>query len=185
MIDDVYQEVEHKMDRSLAALRKDLARIRTGRASLALLEGISVDYYGTTTPLNQLATLAAPESRLMTIQPWDKSQIGPIEKALQRSDLGLTPINDGKMIRLAIPPLTAERRQNLVKQVKKMGEESKVALRNVRREGNDWLKDLEKTKEISEDDLRRGQEHMQKITDRFIGQVDEVLSAKEREILEV
>jgi ribosome recycling factor len=185
MIDDVYQEVEHKMDRSLAALRKDLARIRTGRASLALLEGISVDYYGTTTPLNQLATLAAPESRLMTIQPWDKSQIGPIEKALQRSDLGLTPVNDGKMIRLAIPPLTAERRQNLVKQVKKMGEESKVALRNVRREGNDWLKDLEKTKEISEDDLRRGQEHMQKITDRFIGQVDEVLSAKEREILEV
>jgi ribosome recycling factor len=185
MIDDVYQEVEHKMDRSLAALRKDLARIRTGRASLALLEGISVDYYGTTTPLNQLATLAAPESRLMTIQPWDKSQIGPIEKALQRSDLGLTPVNDGKMIRLAIPPLTAERRQNLVKQVKKMGEESKVALRNVRREGNDWLKDLEKTKEISEDDLRRGQEHIQKITDRFIGQVDEVLSAKEREILEV
>lgn len=185
MIDEVYQEVEHKMDRSLAALRKDLARIRTGRASLALLEGISVDYYGTTTPLHQLATLAAPESRLMTIQPWDKSQIGPIEKALQRSDLGLTPVNDGKMIRLAIPPLTAERRQNLVKQVKKMGEESKVALRNVRREGNDWLKDLEKTKEISEDDLRRGQEHMQKITDRFIGQVDEVLSAKEREILEV
>jgi ribosome recycling factor len=185
MIDEVYQEVEHKMDRSLAALRKDLARIRTGRASLALLEGISVDYYGTTTPLNQLATLAAPESRLMTIQPWDKSQIGPIEKALQRSDLGLTPVNDGKMIRLAIPPLTAERRQNLVKQVKKMGEESKVALRNVRREGNDWLKDLEKAKEISEDDLRRGQEHMQKITDRFIGQVDEVLSAKEREILEV
>jgi ribosome recycling factor len=185
MIDEVYQEVEHKMDRSLAALRKDLARIRTGRASLALLEGISVDYYGTTTPLNQLATLAAPESRLMTIQPWDKSQIGPIEKALQRSDLGLTPVNDGKMIRLAIPPLTAERRQNLVKQVKKMGEESKVALRNVRREGNDWLKDLEKTKEISEDDLRRGQEHIQKITDRFIGQVDEVLSAKEREILEV
>jgi ribosome recycling factor len=185
MIDEVYQEVEHKMDRSLAALRKDLARIRTGRASLALLEGISVDYYGTTTPLNQLATLAAPESRLMTIQPWDKSQIGPIEKALQRSDLGLTPVNDGKMIRLAIPPLTAERRQNLVKQVKKIGEESKVALRNVRREGNDWLKDLEKAKEISEDDLRRGQEHMQKITDRFIGQVDEVLSAKEHEILEV
>lgn len=185
MIDEVYQEVEHKMDRSLAALRKDLARIRTGRASLALLEGISVDYYGTSTPLNQLATLAAPESRLMTIQPWDKSQIGPIEKALQRSDLGLTPVNDGKMIRLAIPPLTAERRQNLVKQVKKMGEESKVALRNVRREGNDWLKELEKTKEISEDDLRRGQEQMQKITDRFIGQVDEILSAKEREILEV
>jgi ribosome recycling factor len=185
MIDDVYQEVEHKMDRSLAALQKDLSRIRTGRASLALLEGISVDYYGTVTPLHQLATLAVPESRLMTIQPWDKSQIGPIEKALQRSDLGLTPVNDGKLIRLAIPPLTTERRQNLVKQVKKMGEESKVALRNVRREGNEWLKELEKSKEISEDDLRRGQEHVQKITDRFISQVDEVLSAKEHEILEV
>jgi ribosome recycling factor len=185
MIDDVYQEAEHKMDRSLAALRKDLARIRTGRASLALLEGVSVDYYGTATPLNQLATLAVPESRLMTIQPWDKSQIGPIEKAIQRSDLGLTPVNDGKLIRLAIPPLTAERRQNLVKQVKKMGEESKVALRNVRREGNEWLKELEKSKEISEDDLRRGQEYVQKITDRFISQVDEVLSAKEHEILEV
>jgi ribosome recycling factor len=185
MIDDVYQEAEHKMDRSLAALRKDLSRIRTGRASLALLEGISVDYYGTVTPLHQLATLAVPESRLMTIQPWDKSQIGPIEKALQRSDLGLTPVNDGKLIRLAIPPLTTERRHNLVKQVKKMGEESKVALRNVRREGNEWLKELEKSKEISEDDLRRGQEHVQKITDRFISQVDEVLSAKEHEILEV
>jgi ribosome recycling factor len=121
----------------------------------------------------------------MTIQPWDKSQIGPIEKALQRSDLGLTPVNDGKLIRLAIPPLTTERRHNLVKQVKKMGEESKVALRNVRREGNEWLKELEKSKEISEDDLRRGQEHVQKITDRFISQVDEVLSAKEHEILEV
>jgi ribosome recycling factor len=185
MVEDLYQEVEHKMDRSLAALRKELSRIRTGRASLALLEGVAVDYYGTPTPLNQLATLAVPESRLITIQPWDKSQIGLIEKAIQRSELGLTPVNDGKMIRLAIPPLTAERRKDLVKQVKKIGEETKIALRNVRREGNDALKEREKTKQIAEDDWRRGQEHMQKITDRFMVQVDEVLSAKEHEILEV
>ena len=185
MLDDVYHEVDHKMERSLAALRKELSRIRTGRATLALLEGIDVAYYGTATPLNQMATLAAPESRLLTIQPWDKSQVGLIEKAIQRSDLGLTPMNDGKIIRLAIPPLTAERRKDLVKKVKKIGEDAKVALRNVRREGNETLKDLEKTKDISQDDLRRGQEQVQKITDRFISQVDNVLNAKEHEILEV
>ena len=185
MLDDVYYEVDYKMERSLAALRKELSRIRTGRATLALLEGIDVDYYGTATPLNQMATLAAPESRLLTIQPWDKSQIGLIEKALQRSDLGLTPMNDGKIIRLSIPPLTAERRKDLVKKVKKIGEDAKIALRNVRRDGNETLKDLEKTKDISQDDLRRGQEQVQKITDRFISQVDDVLNAKEHEILEV
>ena len=185
MLDDVYSEVDHKMERSLAALRKELSRIRTGRATLALLEGIDVDYYGTSTPLTQMATVAAPESRLLTIQPWDKSQLGLIEKAIQRSDLGLTPQNDGKLIRLAIPPLTAERRKDLVKKVKKIGEEAKIALRNVRREGNETLKDLEKTKDISQDDLRRGQDHVQKITDRFISQVDDVLNGKEHEILEV
>ena len=185
MLDDVYSEVDHKMDRSLTALRKELSRIRTGRATLALLEGIDVDYYGTSTPLTQMATVAAPESRLLTIQPWDKSQLGLIEKAIQRSDLGLTPQNDGKLIRLAIPPLTAERRKDLVKKVKKIGEDAKIALRNVRREGNETLKDLEKTKDISQDDLRRGQDHVQKITDRFISQVDDVLDGKEHEILEV
>ena len=185
MLDDVYHEVDYKMERSLAALRKELSRIRTGRATLALLEGIDVDYYGAATPLNQMATLAAPESRLLTIQPWDKSQLGLIEKALQRSDLGLTPMNDGKIIRLSIPPLTAERRKDLVKKVKKIGEDAKIALRNVRREGNETLKDLEKTKDISQDDLRRGQEQVQKITDRFISQVDDVLNTKEHEILEV
>ena len=185
MLDDVYHEVDYKMERSLAALRKELSRIRTGRATLALLEGIDVDYYGTATPLNQMATLAAPESRLLTIQPWDKSQLGLIEKALQRSDLGLTPMNDGKIIRLSIPPLTAERRKDLVKKVKKIGEDAKIALRNVRREGNETLKDLEKTKDISQDDLRRGREQVQKITDRFISQVDDVLNTKEHEILEV
>ena len=185
MLDDVYHDMDYKMERSLAALRKELSRIRTGRATLALLEGIDVDYYGTATPLNQMATLAAPESRLLTIQPWDKSQLGLIEKALQRSDLGLTPMNDGKLIRLAIPPLTAERRKDLVKKVKKIGEDAKIALRNVRREGNETLKDLEKTKDISQDDLHRGQEQVQKITDRFISQVDDVLNAREHEILEV
>lgn len=185
MLDDVYSEVDHKMERSLAALRKDLSRIRTGRATLALLEGIDVDYYGTSTPLTQMATVAAPESRLLTIQPWDKSQLGLIEKAIQRSDLGMNPMNDGKIIRLAVPPLTAERRKDLVKKVKKIGEDAKIALRNVRRDGNETLKELEKTKDISQDDLRRGQEHVQKITDRFISQVDDVLSGKEHEILEV
>ena len=185
MVDDLFHDAEHKMERSLAALRKDLSRIRTGRASLALLEGITVDYYGTPTPLHQVATLAVPESRLITIQPWDKAQLGLLEKSIQRSDLGLTPVNDGKIIRLAIPPLTAERRKDLVKQVKKMGEEAKIALRNVRREGNDALRDREKAKQISEDDWRRSQEQMQKLTDRYITQVDDILSAKEHEILEV
>jgi ribosome recycling factor len=185
MVEDLYQEVDRKMGQSLATLRKDLSRIRTGRASLALLEGVTADYYGAPTPLSQLATLAVPESRLITIQPWDKSQMGLIEKAIQRSDLGLTPVNDGKMIRLAIPPLTTERRKDLVKQVKKIGEETKVALRNVRREGNESLKDMEKTKQIAEDMWRRGQEHIQKMTDRFIEQVDDILSTKEHEILEV
>ncbi len=185
MLEDVYQEVEHKMDRSLEALRKELSRIRTGRASLALLDGITIDYYGTGTPLNQLATLAVPESRLITIQPWDKSQIGPIEKAIQRSDLGLTPANDGTLIRLTIPPLTADRRKDLVKQVKKVGEEAKIALRNVRREGNDTLKSLEKDKMVSEDDWRRGQDQVQKITDRFIASIDDILQTKEHEVMEV
>ncbi len=185
MLDDVYQEVEHKMERSLDALRRDLSRIRTGRASLALLDGIKIDYYGASTPLNQVATLAVPESRLITIQPWDKSQLATIEKAIQSSDLGLTPTNDGALIRLAIPALTAERRKNLVKQVKKMGEESKIALRNVRRDGNETLKSFEKDKLVSEDDMRRGQEQVQKITDRFIANVDDIMQTKEHEVMEV
>lgn len=185
MLEEVYGDIEHKMERSLEALRKELARVRTGRASLALLDGIMVDYYGAPTPLSQLATLAVPESRVITVQPWDKSQIGLVEKAIQRSDLGLTPANDGNVIRLAIPPLTAERRKDLVKQVKKTGEETKIALRNVRRDGNEALKALEKEKQVSEDDWRRGQDHVQKITDRYIAKTDEILSAKEREVLEV
>ena len=144
-----------------------------------------VAYYGTPTPLNQLATLAVPESRMITIQPWDKSQIGLVEKAIQRSDLGLTPTNDGVLIRLVIPPLTAERRKELVKRVKKTGEETKIALRNVRREGNETLKTLEKDKLVSEDDWRRGQDQVQKVTDRYIAKTDEILHAKEHEVMEV
>ena len=185
MLEEIYQDVEHRMERSLTTLGRDLSRIRTGRASLALLDGIVVDYYGTPTPLNQLATLTVPESRLIAIQPWDKSQLGIIEKAIQRSDLGLTPVNDGKLIRLAIPLLTEERRKDLVKQVKKIGEDIKIALRNIRREGNDSLKTQEKAKKITEDDLRRGQEQMQKITDGFITKVDDLLQSKEREVMEV
>jgi ribosome recycling factor len=185
MLEETYHDVEHKMERSLATLGRDLSRIRTGRASLALLDGIVIDYYGTPTPLNQLTTLTVPESRLITIQPWDKSQLSIIEKAIQRSDLGLTPVNDGKLIRLAIPPLTEERRKDLVKQVKKIGEEIKIALRNIRREGNEVLKAQEKAKQITEDDLRRGQEQVQKITDNFIAKVDELLQVKEREVMEV
>ena len=185
MLEEVYEEVEHKMDRSIEAFRKELGRIRTGRASLALLDGITVDYYGTPTPLNQVATLSVPESRLITIQPWDKTQLGVIEKAIQRSDLGLTPTNDGTLIRLPIPALTADRRKELVKQVKKMGEDAKIALRNVRRDGNDTLKSLEKDKLVSEDDARRGQEQVQKLTDRFIVNVDEILVTKEKEVIEV
>ncbi|MGQ4806852.1 Ribosome-recycling factor [Candidatus Entotheonellaceae bacterium PAL068K] len=185
MVQEIYDEVEHKMEQSLAALYKELARIRTGRASLALLDGIIIDYYGAATPLTQMATLAVPESRLITIQPWDKAQIGTIEKAIQRSNLGLTPVNDGQLIRLAIPALTEARRRELVKQVKKIAEESKIALRNVRREGNDSLKAWEKEKLISEDDCRRGQEHVQRTTDRFVAKVDEILGVKEREVMEV
>ncbi len=185
MLEEVSQEIEHKMERSLEALYKELSRIRTGRASLALLDGIMVAYYGTPTPLNQLATLAVPESRMITIQPWDKSQIGLVEKAIQRSDLGLTPTNDGVLIRLVIPPLTAERRKELVKRVKKTGEETKIALRNVRREGNETLKTLEKDKLVSEDDWRRGQDQVQKVTDRYIAKADEILHAKEHEVMEV
>ncbi len=185
MVQEIHQEVEHKMEMSLAALHKELSRIRTGRASLALLDSITLDYYGTSTPLNQMATLAVPESRLITIQPWDKSQVGVIEKAIQRSDLGLTPTNDGNVIRLAIPPLTEERRKELVKRVKKIGEDTKIAIRNVRREGNEGLKALEKDKQISEDDCHRAQDQVQSITNRFVANVDEILSAKEREVMEV
>ena len=184
MIDSIYDETRESMGKAIVALKKELKRLRTGRASLSILDGIKVDYYGTMTPLNQMATLAVPESRLITIQPWDVSVIKEIEKALLKSDLGLTPSNDGKIIRIAIPPLTEERRKELVKIVHKMCEEHKISVRNIRRDSNDLLKTMKKDGEISEDNAFKGQEEVQKITDEQIRLIDECYKEKEKEILE-
>jgi ribosome recycling factor len=169
----------------MEALKKEFASIRTGRASLALLDGIVVNYYGVSTPLQQLTSLSIPESRLIAIQPWDPKSIPDIEKAIMKSDLGITPVNDGRMIRIQIPPLTEERRKQLVKIVKKKAEETKVAIRNIRRDTNEEIKKIEKEKHLSEDDIKRFQEEIQKVTDSFIVKVDEVLNFKEKEIMEV
>jgi ribosome recycling factor len=181
----IFDELKENMEKALAALEKSFHKVRTGRASLSLLEGIKVEYYGTVTPLNQVASLSVPESRLIVISPWDSSILGIIEKAIQKSDLGLMPNNDGKLIRLAIPPLTEERRKELVKVVRKMAEECKVKQRNSRRDANEQLKALKKDNEISEDDLYNFQEEVQKLTDRYIQKADEVLAAKEKEIMEI
>jgi ribosome recycling factor len=174
-----------RMDRTIEVLKKEFASIRTGRASLALLDGIMVNYYDTMTPLQQLASLSIPESRQMAIQPWDPKIITEIEKAILKSDLGLTPMNDGKMIRINIPALTEERRKQLVKTVRKKAEEAKVSIRNIRRDSNEELKKLEKEKHISEDEVKKSQEEIQKITDAHITKVDDVLAHKEKEIMEV
>jgi ribosome recycling factor len=184
MIAETYEETRERMGKTVAALRSEFKKVRTGRASLALLDGIRVDYYGTPTPLNQMASLAVPESRLITIQPWDVSVIKEIEKALLKSDLGLTPSNDGKLIRIAIPPLTEERRKELVKIVHKMSEEHKVAIRNIRRDANELLKGFKKDGDISEDEAFKAQDQVQKITDEHIKLIDEVFQEKEKEILE-
>jgi len=185
MEEKILKEVEAKMEKTLSSLKTDLNKVRTGRASLALFDDIRVDYYGTPTPLHQMATLAAPEPRLITIQPWDTSITGEIEKAILKSELGLTPISDGKIIRISIPRLTEERRKELVKVVKKMGEGAKVALRNIRREVNEQLKGLEKNKKISQDQLHQSMDKVQTSTDKYIEKVDGVLTAKEKEILEI
>jgi ribosome recycling factor len=184
MIAETYEETRERMGKTVAALKGEFKKVRTGRASLALLDGIRVDYYGTPTPLNQMASLAVPESRLITIQPWDVSVIKEIEKALLKSDLGLTPSNDGKLIRIAIPPLTEERRKELVKIVHKMSEEHKVAIRNIRRDANELLKGFKKDGDISEDEAFKAQDQVQKITDEHIKLIDEVFQEKEKEILE-
>jgi ribosome recycling factor len=173
------------MSRTIDALKKDFASIRTGRASLALLDGLTVSYYDTPSPLQQLASLSIPESRQIAIHPWDQKVIPDIEKAILKSDLGLTPMNDGKMIRINIPPLTEERRKQLVKTVRKKAEEAKVSIRNIRRDVNEELKKLEKEKHISEDIVKKSQDEIQKMTDSFISKVDEVLTNKEKEIMEV
>jgi ribosome recycling factor len=184
MIESIYDETAESMGNSIASLKNDLNRLRTGRASFSIFDGVKVDYYGTLTPLNQMATLAVPESRLITIQPWDVSVIKNIEKAILKSDLGLTPSNDGKIIRLAIPPLTEDRRKELVKVVHKMCEGHKVSVRNIRRDANELLKGMKKDGEISEDDTFKAQDQVQKITDEQIKLIDECYKDKEKEILE-
>jgi ribosome recycling factor len=184
MIESIYQETTQNMEKSIDSLKNEFKKIRTGRASLSILDGIRVEYYGTTTPLNQVASLSVPESRLITIQPWDVSVIKDIEKAILKSDLGLTPSSDGKIIRITIPPLTEERRKELVKVIYKKSEEHRVAVRNIRRDSNEFLKGLKKDGEISEDDAFRAQDQVQKITDKHIKLIDDTCKEKEKEILE-
>ncbi|HLA50956.1 MAG TPA: ribosome recycling factor [Thermodesulfobacteriota bacterium] len=185
MKDTIFREIKDKMEKSTDALHREFAKLRTGRASLSMLDGIKVDYYGTSTPINQLATMSVPESRTITIQPWDISVLAEIEKAIKASDLGLNPTNDGKVIRISIPTLTEERRKEIVKMAKKIAEDCKIAIRNNRRDANEEIKKLEKDKAISQDDLKKSQVHIQEITDRYVGKVDEILKHKEEEILEV
>jgi ribosome recycling factor len=185
MEQELKAKTTERMSRTIDVLKKDFASIRTGRASLALLDGLIVNYYDTPTPLQQLASLSIPESRQIAIQPWDQRVIPDVEKAILKSDLGLTPMNDGKIIRINIPPLTEERRKQLVKTVRKKAEEAKVSVRNIRRDANEELKKLEKEKHISEDIVKKSQDEIQKLTDSFIGKVDEVLANKEKEIMEV
>lgn len=185
MIRDIIGDAEDRMKKSLEHLTKDLAAMRAGRANAAMVEKLSVDYYGVLTPVNQLANISVPEARLLVIQPWDKSLIADIEKAIMKSDLGITPSNDGNVIRIAVPQLTEERRKDLVKVAKKRAEEARVAVRNIRREANDMLKASEKDKLISEDENKKGAEEVQKLTDRYIKNVDTILQAKEKEIMEV
>jgi ribosome recycling factor len=184
MTETVLEDTRQGMNKKIEALKQELTKLRTGRASLSILDGIKVDYYGTPTPLNQVASLAVPESRLITLQPWDNTVIGAIEKAILKSELGLTPMNDGKIIRIAIPPLTEDRRKDLVKVVRKIVESYKVGIRNTRREGNEQLKDLKKEGDISEDEMFKAQEKVQKITDDYIETADKVGSKKEKEVLE-
>ena len=182
---EVKQRVTEKMDDAIEHLKRDLAGIRTGRASVALLDGIKVDYYGTLTPLKQVANVATPEARLITIQPWEQNLIREIEKAIQMSDLGLTPSNDGKMIRIPLPPLTEERRKDLIKVCKKHGEEMKVQIRGFRRDGNEELKKLQKDAKLTEDELRKSEIEIQKFTDQYVQKIDDMMKKKEGEILEV
>lgn len=181
----VLQTFKEEMEKTIAGLTKTFSRVRTGRASVSLLDGIKVDYYGAPTPIAQAANVSVPESRLILIVPWDVSIIGAIEKAIQKSDLGLTPSNDGKVVRLAIPQLTEERRKEIAKTVKKMAEEGKIKLRSARRDANEEMKKLKKDNKISEDELFSAQEEIQKLTDQYIEKTDKVLAAKEKEIMEI
>jgi ribosome recycling factor len=185
MKDEILAELVEKMTDSIEVLKKEFNRVRTGRASVSLLDGIRVETYGSSMPLNQIASVSAPESRLLVVQPWDASIIGQIEKAILKSELSLTPMNDGKVIRIAIPLLTEERRKELVKLIRKMAEECRVSIRNIRRDANELLKDLKKEGELSEDEAFRAQNEVQKITDEYIEKVEKILEKKEKEIMQV
>jgi ribosome recycling factor len=185
MNEAIFTQVQKEMEGSVTVLRKDLTKLRTGRASTSLLEHITVEYYGASTPLNQLATLSAPEPRLLIIQPFDRAAMAEIEKAILKSDLGLTPNNDGKVIRIPIPALTEERRKDLVKHVKKIAEEYRVSVRNHRRVAVEQLKEAEKKKEITADEAKHGLDRVQKITDDFIGRIDKIVKAKEDEVMAI
>lgn len=185
MIKQIIKETSEKMAKAVDVVRHELVTIRTGRATPALIEGIKVDYYGTPTPLKQVATIGTPEPTLLTVQPWEKNLIQPIEKAILNANLGLNPQNDGSIIRVPIPPLNEERRREYVKLTRKYGEQGKVAIRNVRRDANDNLKKLEKDKKISEDERKWGEEEVQKLTDKFTAEIDKLLEQKEKEIMEV
>ena len=185
MTDAILKEMKDKMEKAIDIFHRELAKLRTGRASLSMLDGIKVDYYGTPTLLNQLATMSVPESRLITIQPWDANILSDIEKAIMNSDLGLTPTNDGKLIRISIPQLTEERRKDIVKVAKKVAEECKIAIRNNRRDANEEVKKLEKDKTISQDDSKKKQAQIQEITDKYIVKIDDIWKHREKEIMEV
>jgi len=185
MIQDVLKDSEERMKKGIEALRKEYGSIRAGRANPSLLDKVMVDYYGSPTPVNQLANISVPEARSLVIQPWDKSTLPAIEKAIMKSDLGLNPSSDGNVVRLLIPALTAEKRAELVKILKKKAEEARVAVRNVRRDANDQLKKLEKEHKASEDEVKRAQDDLQKSTDKFIKEIDHILDVKEKEIMEV
>jgi ribosome recycling factor len=184
-VDAVLNDTSTRMDKALESLEKDLSRLRTGRASAALVEGIQVEYYGTPTPMTQLASVSVPDSRTITIQPWDRGAFSDVEKAILKSDLGLNPVNDGKLIRINIPPLTEERRRDLAKVAKKYTEDAKIAIRNIRRDANESLKKRKNDKAITEDDMHKGQDEVQKITDAHIVRADSILSHKEKEIMEI
>ena len=184
MKEEILSELKQRMNNTVEAYKKDLVRLRTGRASTAILDGIKVNCYDTQMPLDQVASLSVPESRLITIKPWDQSIIGEVEKSILKSELGLTPINDGKIIRISIPPLTEERRKDLAKMARKMAEEAKISVRNHRREANEMIKESKNEKEISEDEMYKSQEEVQKVTDEFIKKIDKITAEKEKEIIE-
>jgi ribosome recycling factor len=185
MVNDVLKDLQANLDKGIDALKKDLGKVRTGRANVAILDGLRVDYYGTPTPLHQVASVNAPDPRLITIKPWEKSLIPEIEKLVRSSQLGLNPSSDGEIIRLPMPPLTEERRKDLVKMVKKMAEESKVALRNARRDANEMLKEFLKDKDITEDEEKAGLKKVQEATDAAVTKVDDLVAKKEKEIMEI